>query len=227
MNREPCRVTMTCLRSLRCACGALALAAVALTAAGCGRALTIHQDRFVNTGAQGNRPPEKRTGEPLELTIVCVYPPDVEKPGNELLKPDSKITVKDWYDRRPTTSAAEPGKFNLSQNQIFLLTNDTTYFGRKIGNAIRGAALDGDAPIKKGPFEYKWGDLHDQRGTIYVFPKFIGKDGGVLPLPPARLHPPGAYPQDTEVKIGVEEGKPVEAAQYIRVLTERKTHGKE
>ncbi len=226
MNLPSLRLSRQLITTLR-AGSVLLLATAALAATGCGRTLTIRQDRFINTGAQGNRPPEKRTGEPLELTIVCVYPPDLDKPGNELLKPDSKITVKDWYDRRPTTGTTDPGKFNLPQNQIFVLTNDSTYYGRKIGNAIRGSALDGDTPIKKGPFDYKWGDLHDLRGVIYVFPKFIGKDGGVLPLPPAKFHPPGAYAADTEVKIGVDDSKPVEAAQYIQVLSERKMHGTE
>ncbi len=201
------------------------------TLLGCGRTLTIHQAAYINTASQANRPVEKRTGEPLELTIVCVYPSDLDKPGNELLRPESKITAKDWYERRPVATGTEGGRFDLPKDQIFLLTNDTKALGRQIGNALRGATLDGDKPIKKTGIQFAggWagGQYHDERSVIYIFPQFIGRDGGVLPAPPAKFHPPGAYTEDLEIEIGVDPDRPLEAAQYVKVLSQRKLHGKE
>ena len=198
---------------------------------GCGRTLTIRQDPYINTAAHANRPPDKRTGEPLELTIVCIYPKDLEKPANELLRPESKITSKDWYDRRPVPAGQETGRFDLPKNQVYVLTNDSKVFGRQIGSSLRGAIMDGEKPIKKTGiiFDGGWagGQYHDPHSVIYVFPKFIDRDGAVLPLPPAKFHPPGAYVEDLEIKIGVDPDRPLEAAQYVKVLSERKMHGKE
>jgi hypothetical protein len=205
-------------------CGVLGLA-------GCGRALTIHQDPYVNTACHANRPPDKRTGEPLELTVVCVYPRDLDKPENELLKPTSKISSKDWYEHRPQGPAAEAGRFVLPKNQVFLLTGDSKAYGQKIGEFLRGAKQDGEKAVQKTGiwFDGGWGgaQYHDERSVIYVFGRFTDKDGNVLPVPPAKFHPPGAYTEKLEIKIGVDPNRPLEAAQYIQVLSQRKLHGKE
>ncbi len=195
--------------------------------AGCGRSLTIQQDTYINTGGQAARPADKRTGEPLELDVVCVYPKDLDQATNELLRPESRITCRDWYDRRPVATGEEKGRFDLPRDQIYVLTNDERVFGRHIGQSLRGALLDGTAPVKKGPLQFRWNDLHSEHAVIYVFPKFVGKDGNVLPVLPAKFHPPGAYTSDLEIKIGVDADRPLEEAQYVKVLSARKMHGTE
>jgi hypothetical protein len=202
-----------------------------LVLTGCGRALTVHQDPYINTACHANRPPDKRTGEPLELDIVCVYPHDLDKPENDLLKPTSKITSKDWFERRPQTPNPEAGRFTLPKKQIFLFTGDSKAFGQKIGEYLRGAKQDGEKPVKKSGimFDGGWGgaQFHDERSVIYIFGRFTDKDGNVLPVPPAKFHPPGAYTEQLEIKIGVDPNRPLEAAQYIEVLSPRKLHKSE
>lgn len=51
---------------------------VAAQSSGCGRALHIKQDEYVNTAMHRNRAPAERTGEPLEINIVVVTPKDLE-----------------------------------------------------------------------------------------------------------------------------------------------------
>ncbi len=188
-----------------------------VTLAGCGgRNVTIQQDHFINTAMQIDRAAEQQTGEPLELAVVCVYPKDLDKPANDLLRPDLRITCKDWYERRPVVTGEARGCFELPREQIYVLSNDDLVFGRHIGQALRGAAFDGEAPIRKGPLKFRWGDLHNDRAVIYVFGKFGRKDGTVLPVPPAKFHPPGAYSADLVIRIGVDRDRPLEEAQYIR-----------
>jgi len=209
--------------------GLLLCAALLLT--GCARTLTIWQDPYINTACHAARPPQDRTGQPLELAIVCVYPKDLEKPANALLKPDSKITCRDWYARRPLGPNPEAGRFELNKNQIFLLTDDSKAYGTVVGSKLlRGARQDGEKPIRLSFwFEGGWtgAQYHHPNSVIYVFGKFTDKDGNVLPVPPAKFHPPGAYREDLEIRIGVDPDRPLEAGQYIKVLTERKLHGKE
>lgn len=196
--------------------------------AGCARSLTINQDPYINTASQANRPADKRTGEPLELAVVCVYPADLKKAGNELLRPDSKITAKDWYEKRPELGVQTAGgRFDLPANQVFVLTNDDKVYGRHIGTALRGGKFDGDQPIKKGGIAVNWGAVHDEQTVIYVFPKFIGRDGGVLSVPPAKFHPPGAYDANLEIKIGVRADRPLDEGQYVEVVSPRKLYRKE
>jgi hypothetical protein len=196
---------------------------------GCARSLTIQQDKYINTAPHANRPPDKRTGDPLELSIVVVYPQDLKKSENDRLKPDSNITCKDWYTHRPETgTTAGSGQFDIPKDQVFLLTNADKYYGRKLDTALRGAASDGDKPITKSGIAFNWGHVHDSQTVIYVFPKFIGKDGGVLPITPAKFNPPGAYEAKLEVRIGWHaDVKSLDEAQYIKNLTPRKLHGSE
>lgn len=190
--------------------------------AGCSRSLTINQDPCINTASQANRPAEKRTGEPLELAVVCVYAADLKKAGNELLRPDSKISAKDWYEKRPEIGAAAAGRFDLPQNQVYVLTNDDRVYGRHIGTALRGTKFDGDQPIQKSGIALNWGAVHDAQTVIYVFPKFIGRDGGVLPVPPAKFNPPGKYGANLAIKVGVRADRPLDEAQYIEAVSSRK-----
>ena len=195
---------------------------------GCARTLTIHQEPYINTAAQAARPADKRTGEPLELTAVVVYPEDYKKPGNELLRPDSKITCKDWFERRPEVGLTESGnRFDLSRDQVFVLTNDDKVFGKRIGSALRGAVLDGDKPIRKTNITLRWNMVHNQDTVLYVFPKFVDRGGSVLPASPARFSPPGAYEADLEVKLGVHPNRALDEAQYIEILSRRKLYGSE
>ncbi len=206
--------------------GPVLLAAVVVS--GCGRSLTIEQDKYINTACHENRPPDRRTGEPLELNIVVVYASDWKKPGNELLRPDSKITAKDWYERRPLgTGEPAVGRFQLPHQQVYVLSNDDRAYGQRIGSALRGAALDGDKPIRKTGIAVKWDTVHSDDTVIYVFPKFCASDGGVLPVLPAKFHPPGAYSADLAVKVGVQADRRLPEAQYVQVLSPRKLHGRE
>ena len=50
--------------------------------------------------------------------------------------------------------------------------------------------------------------------------------GEVLPVPPAKFDPPGAYTHELSVKIGVNESRG-NYGQYIENTTERKLHGRE
>ncbi len=205
---------------------ALLSATLALASlSGCARTLTITQDKYINTGPHARRPPEQRTGEPLEVDIVCVFPKNLDNPANDLLRPDSKITCRDWYEHRPTGTGAEKSRFELPRNQIYLVTNDDSAYGRRLGTALRGAGYDGEQPIRKTGFEFPGTLLHNSRSVIYVFPKFTGVDGNVLPVPPAKFHPPGAYAANLEIKIGVDQNRSPEEGQYVRVLSPGKPGG--
>lgn len=185
-------------------CGALALAGLT----GCARSVAIYQDKYINTASQLDRPVDKRTGEPLEVAIVCVLPKDLNKPGNELLRPDSKVTCKDWYERRPQGGTASAKAFDLPNRQIYLLTNDKNAFGQPKRYALRGTGLGEPNPLVIGGIDFPFGQLHDGKSVIYVFCKFTGPDGGVLPVMPAKFNPPGAYTEKLAVKIGVDANEP-------------------
>jgi len=188
---------------------------------GCTRSLTIHQDPVINTAIHADRAPDQRSGGPLDLAIVCVYADDLKKPSNALLKPDSRITARDWYNRRPTLKERGGKLFDLPAKQLYLLTDEKDSYGQWIGTPLRGATLDGAAPIHKKGIKLKWGRLGDDQTVLYVFPRFIGPDGAVLPVAPARFCPPGAYPANLEIKVGVRADRRVEEAQYIEILSKR------
>lgn len=188
------------------------------------RTITISQEDRINTAMHLHRAMADQTGDPLELNVVCVYPEDLEKPENELLKPDSSITAKDWYDLRPT-GMPEARHFSLPGNQILLLTNEKTAYGKVKGPALRGAIEDGARERKIDGIRFKK-KLHSRKSVIFVFPKFIGKGGEVLPVRPVRFSPPGAYTRNLFVKIGVDPGRP-HGGQYIESVTKRRLHGRE
>ena len=195
---------------------------------GCQRHLTITQDPYINTAMHVNRPKDKQTGEPLEVHIVSVYPEDLKNAANARLMPDYGITSDIWFRDRPQPGDRwdVPGtttRFQLPPGQIFLLTDDRNYYGSYSGPTLHGAAVDGSAPVKR---KFKFGGaLHNKHSVIYVFPKFIGPDGTILPVPPAKFDPPGAYSADLSVHIGVEEARP-HYGQHIETTTPRKLHGK-
>ena len=204
-----------------------------VTSAGCTRELILTQDDRVNNAMQIDRRPEDRTGEPLELDIVCVYPHNLKDERNERLKPNSGITSAEWFKRRPIPGdkvdmEAANDRFRLPLGQIFLLTNDREVYGKRIGACLRGAKQDG-ATITKSGIEFSATALHDNTSVIYIFGKFIDKQGKVLDVPPAKFHPPGAYSERLAFKIGVRENAP-NFGQYIEIDSERcprKMHGSE
>ncbi len=196
---------------------------------GCSRKLTITQEDYINTAMFAGRSGTTQRGEPLELNIVCVYPGDLKEEANDRLDPESEITSDVWYEDRPVPGDKEDTedretRFWLPKKQIFLLTDDKKFFGTRIGGRLRGALIDKKKDIRK-EFKFDAG-LHDKKSVIYVFPKFIGPDGRVLPIRPAKLHPPGAYTDDLHVKIGVDAGREY-YGQYIKNETPRKLHGRE
>jgi hypothetical protein len=202
-------------------------AGLAFVSTGCAaRSLTITQDDRINNAMHMHRPPAQRTGDPLEVTIACVYPDDLKRAENQGLKPKSGITCKDWYDHQPLRAGGEGGHFNLPSDQIYLLTNETQLYGKKKGPALQGAIVDKTAEKKVTGIQFKSTKLHSRDSVIYVFPKFIGKDGKVLPVKAGEFSPPGAYTAKLKVKIGVEEGKGVEG-QYVEATMQRRLHGSE
>ncbi len=207
--------------SKRLLVGILVLGSVAFWCIGCSsRTLTITQTDRVNNAMHHNRHPDQRTGDPLEVTIVSVNSDDLEREGNGGLKPGSGITCKGWYDNRPVRGSSE-GRFDLPPEQIFLLTNANEVYGTKLGPALNGAIKDGrtDVMIKGIPIP-SWMKLHSRDSVIYVFPKFIGPNGTVLPVGAAEFSPPGAYSNQLHVKIGVDEGRE-HYGQYIERVSER------
>jgi hypothetical protein len=182
----------------------------ALASAGCARQLTITQEDYINNAMQIDRSPQDRTGEPLELDIVCVYPDDLADPRNARLGPNSGLTSEEWFRRRPIPGdqvnlGAPSDRFWLPEEQIYLLTNDRQYYGQRIGAALRGAKLDGTA-VAKGGIDFNAWFLHSENSVIYVFGRFTDKQGKVLPVPPA-------------VRIGVRESG-ANYGQYIAIDTE-------
>jgi hypothetical protein len=199
--------------------------------AGCSRELTITQGPYINTAGDilRGRSPEDQTGKPLEINIVCVYESDLKKPANDRLKPGSGITSREWYEARPQpgdnvdTEEAHP-RFRLPDDQVYLLTNDRTYYGKRIGAAMRGSKIDGFEKLVK-EFDYSTWSVHDDNAVIYLFARFSDDKDLVLPVPPATFNPPGAYKEDLFVHIGVDPARN-NHGQYIENKTDRKMHGK-
>jgi hypothetical protein len=211
-----------------------ALAGLAITGSnGCSRKLTITQDNYVNNAMHVDRKPEDRTGEPLELNVVCVFPNNLKDERNDRLKPNSGITSAEWFKRRPIPGdkpdmEGTSDRFRLPPGQIFLLTNERETYGRKIGAALRGAKFDG-ATVTKDGIVFSAFALHDDQAVIYIFGRFTDKQGRVLEVPPAKFHPPGAYSDHEAVRVGVREDAP-NYGQYIEIDVQRcprKMHGSE
>ena len=178
---------------------------VALGCTGCAsRTVVITQADRINNAMHHYRPPDQRTGDPLEVTIACVYPDDLERDENSGLKPGSGITSKDWYDHQPVRGG-DGGRFVLPTDQIYVLTNAAQVYGRKKGPALNGAINDGRAKVEVSGIKFRGTKLHSRNSVIYVFPKFIGPDGDVLPVRAVEFSPPGAYTSRLSVTIGVDE----------------------
>ncbi len=199
------------------------LCGISTALVGCGaRTITFKQTPVVNTAMVGGS--TTRSGDPLEIAVVCVTPEDLQNPSNDRLRPNSGITSREWHDRMPDGDA-DANQFVLPKNQVYWMTNRTDRYGKVIGNALRGAKEDGDAPVKKGGINFPSFALHDNQSVIYVFPLFKNDDGAVLETQPAVFHPPGGYEADLMVEIGVDENRSTaRERQYIRILSEQKMH---
>ena len=116
----------------------------------------------------------------------------------------------------------------MPADQIFLLTDRKENYGTTQGVRLRGTQVDKKKEVDVR-FRFK-GDLHDDDSVIYVFPKFVGPDGKVLPVRPAKFHPPGAYREQLVIEVGVDEDRfPEYYGQFIRIdeaRCPRKLHGR-
>lgn len=195
-----------------------------LVTGGCGRTMTITQDRFINTMMHVGRSANDRTGNPLEVNIVYVYPPDLEKPANQLLHPDSGITSDVWFKMRPRGSSGEEGRFDLPPEQIYLYTDETDPYGKKVGPRLKGAEVDGRSEIEvTGDIAFR-GPPRDQQSVIYVFPRFLDEKANVLKTLPAKWDPPGDFGESITLRIGVRE--PAGRAEQFIENTTRRQSGK-
>ncbi|MCK4658663.1 MAG: hypothetical protein KAV82_04000 [Phycisphaerae bacterium] len=198
---------------------------------GCSRVLTIEQADHINTAmfTRSDR------GEPLEVNIVCVTPNDLKREENDRLKPDSGITAEEWFRRRPISGDKKDkdwegrgDRFYLPKDQVFTLTDRKEDYGTHVGVRLRGKVVDRKDTVT-AKFSFK-GPLHNDLSVIYVFAKFIDREGKVMAVPPARFHPPGAYTHELVCEIGVDESAyPEHYGQYIKIDEKkcvRKLHGK-
>jgi len=216
----------------------LALALAAALGLGCERRLTIRQDAYINNAMQPNRPPARRTGEPLELTVVCVLPADLkdEKGPNADLKPGSAINSRMWYARRPGAQIApKPGEpvlapFNIPGAQIFVLdeNNSDASLRPLHGKTIEGQDRALTVTDKMLKFQIPALDLFSKNCVVYVFGKFADESGEILPVPPAVFSPPGDYKSELFIKVG-STGKldSPDRGQYIKNITKPGSSGGE
>lgn len=198
---------------------ACALSALVLAATGCSstRTLRVTQEEYVNTGMSWRLPPENRTGDPLEVSVVWVLPEDLENPVNRDLRPESGITTKIWYERRPELGAQPgSGKFEIPAGQIFVLADQEGIYGTRLGCRLHGAHQK-QKHTETLTYQFKVPSVFGDP-IVYVFPKFVGEGGELLPVPPAVYTPPESRNNMFAVQIGVDAGRQNEptAGQYIR-----------
>lgn len=179
---------------------------------GCTRQLTIRQADYINTAVHWSRNPAERTGEPLEINIVCVHSEDLKHPCNQGLEPGKGITSAEWFALRPRVGdglkeASTAGRFWLPESQIFVMSYDKVVYGRKVGNSLRGAATDGRSEFT---IRYACGGFFHRSRVVYVFGKFVDEHGDVLAVPPAVVHAGSS----ATVEVGVDE-RQAAYGQYI------------
>ncbi len=197
-------------------CLLVGLVCSVVLAGGCAsNTMTIVQDEYLNTAVHLNRPVDQRTGDPLEVTIVCLYPEDLEKESNAGLKPGSGITSKGWYDNRPTHSGSRG--FQVPADQVFLLTNDSQPYGTRIGRRLQGAKRDGRSEVVVTGIKFHSRGMFKGGPIMYVFPKFIGPQGQVLPVPPILYSSPRQR-GGVRFKIGVDPDRE-HYGQYLERIT--------
>lgn len=205
---------------------AVMLAGCVLIGVACGcaaRSLKITiPDEYINTKMHDNRACEDRTGERLELDIVCVLPSDLEIPINRPLRPDGNITSKVWFEMRPVMGKTQGVDcFDLPPKQIYRLTDKKSAYGTIKWSRLTGSKHGNQVVKIKGIKFPKSGKLHSHNSVIYIFPKFIDADGQVLETRPVMFNSPGDYRKELSIEIGVEDPCG-ESTQYIRNTTEKK-----
>jgi hypothetical protein len=216
----------------------LAVGIAAILGLGCERRLTIRQDGYINNAMQPNRPPARRTGEPLELTVVCVLPRDLkdDNTANADLKPGANINSRIWYARRPGAQLApKPGEavappFNIAATQIFVLDeNNADATLRPLhGKTIEGHDRELKVTDKMLKFEIPALDLFSKNCIVYVFGKFADENGDILPVPPAVFTPPGDYKSELFIKVGSSgDWNSPTRGQYIKNITKPGSSGGE
>jgi hypothetical protein len=222
----------------------LAVGLAAIIGLGCERRLTIRQDGYINNAMHHARPEARRTGEPLELTVVLVLPDDTKKPENEVLRPDNPVivTAKDWYDRRPGSPAQRP--LSIPEDQIFLFTDSPNPHGLVVGSALHGHAFQDDftltlnivagsdnfVQLDAGPkiplkqvtrfLDLKGNPLDSKDCALYIFGRFADESGDMLPVKAVMIRPK-EMKENGEIRVGVDKelykSNPGQA-QYIKAV---------
>ena len=177
--------------------------------AGCSHHVTFRQADYINTAMHWGRAPSQRTGDPLEINIVSVRSKDFKLEVNDRLRPDRHITCDVWFANRPIPGddqekAEADGRFYLPKSQILLMTYSSDYYGKRIGDWLRGAATDKKKEIKVTI--QSSGMFGSATSVVYVFAKFVNEKGEVLPVAPARIRSPGGG-HNLIVEIGVDESR--------------------
>ena len=205
---------------------------VGVVSGGCARVLNIQQAEYINTAVHAARAKEDRTGQPLEVAIVCVTPSDLDHEANDRLNPERDITADVWFQDLPQRDDKKDmdergGRFYLPKSHIFWLTDSKERYGKRLRGRLGGAKNDKQKDVV---VEFKFeGSWHNDRSVIYVFAKFVDKQGQILPVKPAKFHPPGAYTEKLYVRIAVDEQNRPNYGQYIEIdeaRCPRKLHGK-
>jgi len=160
-----------------------------LTGVGCTREsnLTITVDRYINNAMLANT--NDSSGEPLDVDVVLLTSSDLARDVNRDLRVGSGITSDVWFSRHP--SSTSPQRFDVPIRQIH-----------------RQTLVGSEVPANKQA-TYRFDELKKKadmpgRCVIYVFPEFIGKGGGRLPVAPAVYDNPQG---DIKAFIGVDNGK--------------------
>jgi len=168
------------------------------------RPLLISQDAYVNSASHRDLAERDRGSEPLEVSIVCILPEDLEKPVNNALKLGQNITCADWYERRPTGDADAGNRFDLPRERIYVLTDrpPSDVYGQKKGPALKGSAGGGRSEVPVSGIRCA-GKLFRGGAVMYVFPRFIDKGGKELGAPPVVFHPGRRHRNTLSVRIGV------------------------
>jgi len=152
--------------------------------AGCSsRTLVIHKDRIINTAnpLDSKKAPADRSGETLKVTVVSLAEEDIAKGGaNQKLAPATfSMTSREFYEQE--------GSFTVSKKEF----------------EVKGAKHDGKDTVTER-IEFP-GKLFKGTSVIYVFAKFKGPHGEVLPVKPVVYHPPGAFTSTLRVHIGAND----------------------
>lgn len=195
------------------------LGLMAVLSLGCERRFTIRQDNYINNAMHYKRPEAKRTGEPVELTIVLFLPKDYANERNKDLRPEQPPSSATWYERRPGGPSAQP--FDIPTTQIFQLL-------------LHGKALEGDkevtfdsdrdlkVEIKDDPLDLEPHPVNSKKCAIYVFPRFTDETGKVLDIKPIVFNPPSKFEENLIIEVGVDKAqyelKRGDWGQYIRVV---------